>query len=110
MDNARYDLENGPDVVRLNFTHTVMSDTGIWRCDITVRSERYIVSNEMLVLEEQDLIGVPIRHYIQLTVVGECFIANTVHKAEVQCTLHFSAISILSLSGAQLLLVSHTHL
>ena len=33
-DNARYDLENRPDIVRLNFTHTVKSDTGVWRCDV----------------------------------------------------------------------------
>ena len=43
MDNARYDLENGPDVVRLNFTLTILSDNGIWRCRVFTESDRYIV-------------------------------------------------------------------
>ena len=72
MDNARYDLETGHDVVRLNFTQTVINDTGMWTCDAIVRSERYIANNGKLALEEQEVIGVPFQHYIQLTVVGEC--------------------------------------
>ena len=35
MDTARYDLDNGLDIVRLNFTHTILSDAGIWRCTAT---------------------------------------------------------------------------
>ena len=30
LDNARYDLENGPGIVRLNFTRTILSDDGVW--------------------------------------------------------------------------------
>ena len=36
MNNDRYHLENGPEIVRLNITNTVLSDSGIWRCDATV--------------------------------------------------------------------------
>ena len=32
MGNARYDFDNGPDTVRLNFTNTILTDTGLWRC------------------------------------------------------------------------------
>ena len=46
MDNSRYVLKNGPDIVRLNFTQTILSDSGIWTCDVIVRSERHIVSSE----------------------------------------------------------------
>ena len=45
MDNARYDLENGPDFVRLNFAHTILGDTGTWRCEIRVVSGQDVVSN-----------------------------------------------------------------
>ena len=76
MDSARYDLENGPDIVRLNFTHTVVGDTGIWRCEIIVRSERYIISNENLVLREQAVIGMPVQYDIQLIVIGESWFCS----------------------------------
>lgn len=72
MDNARYNLDNGPDV-RLNFMQVVASDIGIWQCDVTVMSERYIVSNSSLVLEDHAIIGTPIVHFIQLIAVGELF-------------------------------------
>ena len=71
MDNARYDLENGPDIVRLNFTHTIIIDTGVWRCDITVRSETYVVADGVLVLRPTAVIGTPIQQDIQLTVIGK---------------------------------------
>ena len=29
MDSARYDLENGPHVVRLNLSQTILSDSGV---------------------------------------------------------------------------------
>ena len=45
IDNARYDLENGPDFVRLNFAHTILGDTGTWRCEIRVVSGQDVVSN-----------------------------------------------------------------
>ena len=70
MDNARYDLENGPDIVRLNFTHTIPSDTGVWVCDATAVSEKYIVSNGQLVRQDNAVIGTATVR-IQLTVIGE---------------------------------------
>ena len=74
MDNARYDLEDGSDIVRLNFTHTILSDTGIWRCVATVRSESHFVSSSdwRLVLGQEAVIGSPIQHDIQLIVIGKC--------------------------------------
>ena len=69
-DNARYDLENGPDVVRLNFTSTVMSDTGVWRCIVSVMSDRHIVSDGRLVLQDQALIGL-ISVNVQIIIIGE---------------------------------------
>ena len=72
MDNARYDLENGPDVVRLKFTHTILSDTGVWRCEISVESEQYIVSSGKLVKQDSSRIGDLISFDIQLIVIGEC--------------------------------------
>ena len=45
MDNARYDLENGPEIVRLNFTHTISSDTGVWVCEATAVSDKDIVND-----------------------------------------------------------------
>ena len=72
MDNARYDLENGPDIVRLNFTHTTLDDTGVWRCIATVRSVSHFVSAEgKLVLGQEMVIGSPLSYDIQLTVIGE---------------------------------------
>ena len=70
MDNARYDLENGPEIVRLNFTHTIPSDTGVWVCEATAVSEKYIVSNGQLVRQENAVIGTATVN-IQLTVIGE---------------------------------------
>ena len=71
MDNARYNLENGPDVVRLNITWTIMSDTGMWRCDIRVLSDQYVVSNGSLVRQDHDVIGTPIIRDIQLAIIGK---------------------------------------
>ena len=70
MDNARYSLRNGSDVVRLNFTNAAMSDTGVWRCTVSVTSDRYIVSGGRLALEDQALIG-SISVNIQVIIVGE---------------------------------------
>ena len=74
MDTARYDLDNGPDIVRLNFTHTILSDAGIWRCTATVISEQHVVSNRRLILMNRTVIGTPVEHSVLLTVVGELFI------------------------------------
>ena len=72
-DNARHKLDDGPDAVRLNFTHTTVSDSGIWTCDIRTLSERDIVlSDGNIIREDRALIGVPIEHSIKLTVVDEC--------------------------------------
>ena len=50
IKNARYDLENGPEFVRLNFAHTIFGDNGTWRCDIHVISSQNIVSNDPTVI------------------------------------------------------------
>ena len=70
MDNDRYDLENGPEIVRLNFTNTIMGDNGLWKCVVTVTSGRYIVSSGNLIFQDQAIIGSVTRD-IQLTVIGE---------------------------------------
>ena len=57
MDNARYDLENGPRFVRLNFTHTIPSDSGIWKCRILVESEQYVANDGQLVRQDPSPIG-----------------------------------------------------
>ena len=71
MENARFDLENGPDVVRLNFTRTILSDTGTWRCDICVVSAQDIVSNGYLIPLDISVIGTPIIRNIQLIIIGK---------------------------------------
>ena len=48
MKNARFSIENGPEVVRLNFTRVLMSDMGVWRCNVTVESQRHIHSGGSL--------------------------------------------------------------
>ena len=70
---ARYDLENGPENVRLNFTQTILSDTGIWRCDIRVISDQDVISNGSLVRQDRNVIGTPIVRDIQLTIIGKYF-------------------------------------
>ena len=70
-DNARYDLENGPEIVRLNLLAVERSDAGMWRCDVTVRSEQHVVNNDELVLEEEEVIGTPLTHSVQLMIIGE---------------------------------------
>jgi hypothetical protein len=71
MDNAQYRLDNGPSIVRLNFTQVFSSNIGIWECHVTVRSEKNVVSNGGLVLEEESVIGSTIHHSIQLIAVGK---------------------------------------
>ena len=68
MDNARYNIVNEPDVVRLNFTNILMTDMGIWRCNVTVKSERHVQSGDTLVLLEEATIGSIIVN-IQLIIV-----------------------------------------
>ena len=74
VNNARYDLENRPETVRLNFTQTILSDSGVWICEIVVRSDRHVVSNQgELILGGEAVIGTPLRHQFMLTVIGESF-------------------------------------
>ena len=70
MDNARFNLENGPDIVRLNLSHTLLSDAGMWRCDIRTESDQYIVSNGSLVQTNVTTIGAPKQHDIELIIIG----------------------------------------
>ena len=76
LDNARYHLENRQDVVRLNFTHTVLSDNGTWRCSIIVESERHIVSEGRLIRKDRARIGEVINIDIELTVISECMMCS----------------------------------
>ena len=71
MDSSRYSLENGPHIVRLNFTHTLLSDAGMWRCNIRTESDQHVVSNGSLVRLDSMTIGTPIRHDIELIIIGE---------------------------------------
>ena len=70
VNNDRYDLENGREIVRLNFTNTIMGDNGLWKCVVAVMSGRYIVSSGNLVFQDRANIG-SITRDIQLTVIGE---------------------------------------
>ena len=70
MDNARYNLENGPLFVRLNFTHTIPSDDGLWKCRILVESEQYVVIDGQLVRWDQSPIGQTMVD-IELVVIGK---------------------------------------
>ena len=67
--NARYDKEDGP-FVRLNFTNATKSDSGVWRCEVVVMSERHVFSEGQFIFQNQNLIG-SITQDIQLTVIGE---------------------------------------
>ena len=71
MDNARFDLENGPSIARLNFTNTILADSGFWKCNTTVISEQHIVSNGSLVLMSPTLLGEPDIYSIQLIVISK---------------------------------------
>ena len=70
MDNARYDLDNGPAVVQLNLTHTILSDNGVWRCEVVVTSQQHVPSGGRLVQLDPAPIGI-LTIDIQLTVIGE---------------------------------------
>ena len=70
MDNARIKLESGPDIVRLNFTHTILSDVGVWRCDVRVVSDQDLVQDEHLVRSNSSIIGIPLRQDLELIIIG----------------------------------------
>ena len=71
MESPRYNLENGSEIVRLNFTHTLLDDAGTWICDIRTNSDQCVVSEGSLVRLEPTNIGVPIQHNIELIIIGE---------------------------------------
>ena len=72
VDSARFSIKNGPDIVRLNLSRTLLSDTGMWRCDIRTESEfdQYIVNNEAFVRTNITTIGEPIQRDIELLIIG----------------------------------------
>ena len=70
MNMGRYLLENGLEIVQLNFSTTRMSDNGVWRCNVMVTSDRFVVIGGRLALQTGALIGM-ITLDIQLTVIGE---------------------------------------
>ena len=72
MNMGRYTLDNGPEIVRLNFSIALMSDNGVWMCEVLVMSSRHIVSGGQLVVQDSALIG-SITQNIQLTVIGELY-------------------------------------
>ena len=76
VNNARYDLENGPKIVRLNFTYTISSDNGTWVCDVRVTSRQDVVSDGILVQQDPTVIGTPIVRNIRLNIICKCFTFN----------------------------------
>ena len=72
VKNDRFNLENGPNTVRLNLNRTLPSDAGIWRCNIRTESEQdnIIVNNGRLVPTNITVIGEPIQHDIELIIIG----------------------------------------
>ena len=70
VDNARYDLDNGPEIIQLNITRTVLSDAGVWRCDVIVSSEAHKLNGGRLILQNNVLIG-SVNATIQLKIIGE---------------------------------------
>ena len=73
MDNNRVNIENGPNIVRLNLNRTLLSDTGMWRCDIRTESDVHVVNNGILVQTNVTAIGQPIQHDIELIIIGSCY-------------------------------------
>ena len=69
VNNARYNLENGPEIVRLNFAYTLLRDSGLWQCEIATKSERDVLSGETIIRLDSSVIG-SIHVDIQLTVIG----------------------------------------
>ena len=72
-DSPRHSLENGPEIVRLNFTQTILSDAGMWRCDVRTESDQYIVNDAgSLIQMDPTMIGSLIQHDIELIIIGKC--------------------------------------
>ena len=70
MNGGRYTLENGPDIVRLSFSTTMLIDSGVWRCNVMVISDRYVVIGGQLERQTGASVG-SITRGIQLTVISE---------------------------------------
>ena len=71
-ENSKHHLENGAGIVRLNLTFTNRSDAGVWRCMITVKSDRRQIHGGRLgAIEKAVMIGKPIQNDIQVTVVSK---------------------------------------
>ena len=73
MDNDRFNIENGPNIVRLNLTRTLLSDAGMWRCQIRTESEsdEYMSDNNIFVRTNITMIGLPIQREIELMIIGQ---------------------------------------
>ena len=71
MESTRFHIDSGPSIVRLSFTSTILSDNGIWRCDIYVESEQDFVRDGKLIRSNTTIISAPIQHSIHLTVIGK---------------------------------------
>ena len=76
MNGARYNLESGPQIVRLNLTQTTFKDSGTWKCELIVESEYYGVSNGRLSPFDSSVIGEPLEVDIQLTIIGRFYAYN----------------------------------
>ena len=70
-DGPRHSLDNRPEIVRLNFTSTILSDAGMWSCDIRTESDQYVVSDGSLVRMDPTVIGTLIQHHIELIIIGK---------------------------------------
>jgi hypothetical protein len=72
VNNDRFNLENGPDIVRLNLSRTLLGDAGMWRCNIRTESEsdEYQVDNNIFVRTNIATIGSPIQSDIELIIIG----------------------------------------
>ena len=72
LDNNRINIVNGPDTVRLNFSHTLPSDAGVWRCDIKTESEsdKYLADDNIFVQTNVTTIGAQIQSDIELMIIS----------------------------------------
>ena len=79
MESSRYHLENGPEVIQLNITSTVLNDSGVWRCDVTVRSAVHKLNGGRLIPQNDILIG-SVNVTIQLIIIGEIPSTDLINK------------------------------
>ena len=69
VGSDRYDFEDGPERVALNVSNTLLSDSGVWRCDVNVISSVNVLNGGRVLLLNDILIG-SYTNSIQLTVFG----------------------------------------